>query len=562
VPGSIRRSPWLAGLLLPIAPAAFAATITVDTTAVTGSGNCTLPEAIEAANTNAAVDACTAGAGDDEVDLTGLAGTIDLAGGLLITSNVTIRGPGARELRISGSALSGGTQMIRNDSSATVEIEDLTVADKQGDGIFSSCLIPCQGHLILDRVRVTNCRSGPDMIFFGDGAGGAMSTNCTDADVTIRDSLFDANVSTGNTFGGATGGAIWWAGRDLTIVNTTFSGNSAVASGGAVWLSPYVAGGGETILRNVTFSGNAAAEGAAIAVIGGTNSAENTVFANSMGNSCALFGGTFTSAGHNLSDDASCSLAGSGDQNGLASRLDVLGDNGGPTDTHAPIVGSPLVDAGDPAGCSDENGAALLADQRGLPRPLGAACDVGAVEDAGSCPRAPLAACHTAQKAQLRLAGGADPARRQLRWSWKKGDEVAIGELGDPSTTTPHGFCIYDGVDGAPSLALQALVPPGAAWSGGAKGWKYRDKTGAASGVASIALKAGSAGKAGASLQARGANVPEVVPDDGSELFDQDPAVTVQLLGGAGACWTSEFLPDGTQRNDAAEFRAKGVLMP
>jgi hypothetical protein len=64
----------------------------------------------------------------------------------------------------------------------------------------------------------------------------------------------------------------------------------------------------------------------------------------------------------------------------VAAGLGALANNGGPTDTHLPDPGSPLVDAGDPAGCTDEKGGPLLADQRGVTRPQGSRCDIGAVE--------------------------------------------------------------------------------------------------------------------------------------------------------------------------------------
>ncbi len=60
--------------------------------------------------------------------------------------------------------------------------------------------------------------------------------------------------------------------------------------------------------------------------------------------------------------------------------LGALGPNGGPTWTVPPSAASPAVD-GVPAGqCYDDEGRTLDHDQRGLPRPVGASCDVGAVE--------------------------------------------------------------------------------------------------------------------------------------------------------------------------------------
>jgi hypothetical protein len=53
--------------------------------------------------------------------------------------------------------------------------------------------------------------------------------------------------------------------------------------------------------------------------------------------------------------------------------LGPLQDNGGPTWTHALLPGSPALDVGDPAQCP-------ATDQRGVPRPQGAGCDIGAFE--------------------------------------------------------------------------------------------------------------------------------------------------------------------------------------
>src|SRR5206468_2451942 len=53
---------------------------------------------------------------------------------------------------------------------------------------------------------------------------------------------------------------------------------------------------------------------------------------------------------------------------GLAQILHPLKNNGGPTQTHALVAGSPAIDAGDPGGCRDNSGVLLQTDQRGFPR--------------------------------------------------------------------------------------------------------------------------------------------------------------------------------------------------
>ena len=84
------------------------------------------------------------------------------------------------------------------------------------------------------------------------------------------------------------------------------------------------------------------------------------------------------SAGHNLSSDATCGLGGVGDLESTDPLLGALADHGGPTATRLPAVASPAVDA-IPAGTTGLCDGTYPWDQRGLARPSGAACDIGAV---------------------------------------------------------------------------------------------------------------------------------------------------------------------------------------
>src|SRR5262249_1036718 len=76
---------------------------------------------------------------------------------------------------------------------------------------------------------------------------------------------------------------------------------------------------------------------------------------------------------HNLSSDASCSFLGPGSINSTMALVGPLADNGGPTPSVALLHGSPAINAADAAG-------APPVDQRGLPRPVGPAADIGAYE--------------------------------------------------------------------------------------------------------------------------------------------------------------------------------------
>jgi hypothetical protein len=219
----------------------------------------------------------------------------------------------------------------------------------------------------------------------------------------------------------------------IDIVGSTISGNVAgVGSngGGGIWNSLF-----NTInLTNVTVSGNHAPSGAGIFNAGSTLHLNNVTIANNVarwdtdptrgiggglinqqfgivtlqntliagnvaaetngavpyGPDCLTNGGTsaaLTSQGYNLVQDTSlCDIAGdtTGNINGQDPRLGVLADNGGWTLTQAVGNGSPAVDAGNPATPGGGGAACAAVDQRGFPRPLGAACDIGAYEHSGA----------------------------------------------------------------------------------------------------------------------------------------------------------------------------------
>ena len=113
---------------------------------------------------------------------------------------------------------------------------------------------------------------------------------------------------------------------------------------------------------------------------------KSTILANHPAGNCALAGTPVVSDGYNIDSDGTCVLSGTADQFGTAGAplatglAQSLATNGGPTQTDALAASGPAIDWIPTASCTDDQGALVTVDQRGLPRPSGKACDVGAYE--------------------------------------------------------------------------------------------------------------------------------------------------------------------------------------
>ncbi len=260
--------------------------------------------------------------------------------------------------------------------------------------------------------------------------GGAFLNDSTGT-LTIANSAFSGNSANAN---GGGGGALANVGA-ATITGSTFSGNSAVGYGGAIRADASGAPGfGKLDVVNSTFAGNVSngsAGGGAIASVNAgavrlfnvtvaSNSATGTSFGGGLyvgggttlqsqnsilsGNAAPAGNGqdcigTISSQGYNLvSNLEACTISGTttGNVTGSAASLGALANNGGPTQTMVLNAGSPAIDAGNPAGCVDQNGAALTVDQRGFTRPSNGRCDMGAFEVQVAAPPASLSVSKSA----------------------------------------------------------------------------------------------------------------------------------------------------------------------
>jgi CSLREA domain-containing protein len=632
--GLLRASTALA-LCIGLVATAHGTTITVNSTAdsLAVDGNCTLREAIIAANTDTAVDACPAGNGADVVVVPAGTYTLTLVGAgedaaatgdLDVTADLEIDGAGAAATIIDGNAtdrvldidpagagltvlVSGVT--LQNGSSvadggavrsrATLTMADSVVqASAASSGSASKGAIARGGGIASDgALRVERCSIHDNNVsILGlqcSASGGGM-------DASGALDVIDSTIADNRTHAGGSECAAEGAGinsDDLTMAGSTVSGNAG--SSDAAGTNVSIGGGlrvANATIRNSTVSGNVAFFGGGIvpgsgatltllnATVAGNNDGveilspgvtlvlRNTIVSSAPPFSAcsAPFGDSFTTVGddYNIDSDNSCGLSGT-DIPGVDPLLAPLADNGGPTFTHALFTGSPAIDAGNPAVPGSGGLACEATDQRGVARPIGARCDIGAFEGSVTittttttttstttlCPLAPSAACQPAEggKAKLTLKVSPDAAKQRLSWKWVSSAAVPEGDFENPVTgANGYTLCVYDQT----GRRLDAAAPPGGVcgrkpcWKQTSSGFVYNDALLGPDGLQKVGLKAGpAAGKARITVTGKGANLrmptlPLTLP------------VRVQLTRDlTPTCWDTTF--STSSRNTAAVFTAK-----
>ncbi|MFL6515241.1 MAG: choice-of-anchor Q domain-containing protein [Chthoniobacterales bacterium] len=374
--------------------------------------------------------------GNDTIDFAlNLPAVITLTTGeLLVTNNVTISGPGAANLTISGG---NAGRVFHAGTSNTVTISSLTIAD----GLVSAGGVGAGIYLENANLTLLNCVIQNNHATGGSTAHGA-GIYAIQSQLTLTGCTIGSNVASGN------GGGVYNIGSTVTLNRSTISGNSGLNGGGlfsaagttnliGCLVSANVAthGGGVAnvgalgaaalTMNNCTFSSNtvsgASATGSQVynsrqlsatsaaiinstilsnmvagnyaggavynengaTVTAGSSIIQTSVQEHSFVNAGA---GSITSMGYNLSfDTGNGFLTGPADQISTDPLLDVgtgPRDNGGPTFTIALQANSPAIDKGKVFGSGT--------DQRGEPRPFndpgvpnavnGDGSDIGAYE--------------------------------------------------------------------------------------------------------------------------------------------------------------------------------------
>ena len=291
----------------------------------------------------------------------------------IITDLTTVTGNTTNSWHVvtgaTGATLDGFTITAGNNSAATTP-------NNRGGGMYNNSSSP----------TLTNVTFSGNWAGYGGGMANHGGSSPTLTNVTFSGNsaaygggMFNWNSSptlTNITFSGnnasgtlAYGGGMYNDSSSPVLTNVTFSGNTATTYGGGMYNYD-----GNPALTNVTFSGNSATWGGGM---------YNDYVSSLDIRDTILWGNTATTAGAQIWDSGSTpSVSDSvvqGDYVGgtniitTTPLLGTLGNYGGSTQTIPLLAGSSAIDTGNDSTCA-------TTDQRGVARPQGAHCDIGAYE--------------------------------------------------------------------------------------------------------------------------------------------------------------------------------------
>lgn len=323
-------------------------------------------------------------------------GRADFESGAGITNDGTLT---LTNVTISENTASRGAGIT---NSGWLTIDQSIINDNLSSGVGGGGIANSNGArlTITESILSNNIATGPT-----GGTGGAI---INEGLLTINRSMITGNFAreatisnvnglvtiNASTISGNTGGGLYNA-STMTVTNSTISNNTALNGGGI-----YNGTIGESTVLNTTITGNSATysgNGIYNDNTGRPLNLQNTILAANPSVGAPDCFGSITPQGHNLvGNNTDCTFTPiDGDKVGsdiksIDPKLGPLEDNGGPTPTHALLPGSPAINAGTPARPGSVAEACTTTDQRGIARPQGVRCDIGAFEALGANVQPPL----------------------------------------------------------------------------------------------------------------------------------------------------------------------------
>lgn len=407
-----------------------AATIQVD--ASSAANGCSLDEAISSANDNMSIGGCSSGEiGRDvitfspslfpvyEIDSFFVISNIPFSASATpqITSEIEIIGPDNQPTLLAlelGQVMVNSTRAFAIAANGKLTLRNLALKNfpRSSSVVRTGGTIRVAGELIADNIEITGSRA-----FFGGAiwiqSGSAFISNSTIWDNSAANqgggiglssnsslTIFDSTIS--NNQAGEQGGGIALAASPnshLSIINSTISENHSDGEGGGISL--FFAATTQTKstvnIKNSILSGNTAPASRDVHFIDSIESGEQDIRYNILGSNSTNYITSTNSLIFFTPENNNILATGLTDGIPLRSILGPLRNNGGKTQTHALIENSPAIDAAIPftssgalpfvfleTGC--RNASTLFGvgnyrtDQRGVARPIGNECDIGAYE--------------------------------------------------------------------------------------------------------------------------------------------------------------------------------------
>ena len=384
------------GLSQMASAAVYTVTKIADTNDGTCDSDCSLREAVAAAN---------ATADNDTIIFSGLFNspqTITLGGSEIIIANngsLTIFGTGADKVTISGN---NASRIFATSVGVTAIISNARFTGGNGAGAANTgragAIYNNGGNLTLNNLVLTGNTANTGGATNNAGTATLTVNNCYIFNNTSASSggamqnfggntlIINNSTLSGNTSGGATGGGAIQANGTLNISNSTFSGNNAPGgSGGAITFN-----GTAINFNNVTMVGNTATNNGGGFHRTGANPVtfRNTIISGNTGVAGSPdITGAITSNGNNIIGNVGTSTGWvMSDLQNTNPVLSPLGFYGGIGQTYALLTTSPALNAGQSCvtdlSCAANNPpVAITADQRGATRTN---VDIGAFEDSAN----------------------------------------------------------------------------------------------------------------------------------------------------------------------------------